>query len=276
VARIWTRVQSFLDLSPNRSAAGNVWIDGDGEGRFDAPRAFAPRVVGQIGEVDMTRTRIAAALLMIGSGVIAFSGVASAAGSNVTRCEGQIGPGSFNQLVVPANTVCFATGPLDVRGGLTIDAGATFVLGSEDNPTPTGTIRGGVHATNAANVQIHFATILGGVDIQGGSGPFFAGSPFCMPECITFNTIEDSTIKGGATINGYDGFWMGFIRNTVSGSVNLTNNHLTDPDGNEYVTNSIRGSLNCSGNLPPAQIGDSEGQENVVTGAATGECADLT
>lgn len=223
----------------------------------------------------MTRKRLAIALLLVGSLVLAVSGVASAAGAGGTVCQGAIGPGTFQKVVVPADTVCFATGPLDVRGGLTIDHGATFVLGSEEDPSPQGTIRGGVHATDPANVQIHFATILGGLDIQGGSGPFFAGSPFCDPDCITWNAIEDNTIKGGATINGYNGFWMGFIRNNVSGSVNLTNNHLTDPDGNEYVTNTIRGSLNCSGNVPSAQVGDSEGEPNVVTGSMTGECAQL-
>ena len=52
---------------------------------------------------------------------------------------------------------------------------------------------------------------------------------------------------------------MGFIRNTVNGSVNLNNNMLADPDGNEYVTNTINGGLNCSGNDPAPQVGDSEG-----------------
>jgi hypothetical protein len=83
-----------------------------------------------------------------------------------------------------------------------------------------------------------------------GSGPF--GGPFF----VTFNTIEDSVIHGGATVEGYNGFWMGFIRNTVYGTVNLNDNRLTDEDGNEYVTNTIYGSLNCDGNKPEAQVGD--------------------
>jgi len=87
--------------------------------------------------------------------------------------------------------------------------------------------------------------------------------------------IEDSQINGGVTIGGFNGFWMGFIRNNVNGSVNLNNNVLVDPDGNEYVTNTIHGSLNCSGNSPAPQIGDSEGSPNHVTGARTGQCANL-
>ena len=177
-----------------------------------------------------------------------------------------LAPGTYNKVVVPAGATCLSDGPVVVRGGLFVGAGATFVLGSEENPVPTGVISGGVHATNAASVQIHFTTINGGVDIHGGSGPF--GGPFD----ITWTTIEDSRINGGATIEGYNGFWMGFIRNTVSGSVNLNDNVLLDPDGNEYVTNTIHGNLNCQGNSPAPQQGDSEGSPNSVTGQKTGQC----
>jgi hypothetical protein len=71
-----------------------------------------------------------------------------------------------------------------------------------------------------------------------------------------------------------NGFWFGFIRNDVNGAVNLNDNALADPDANEYVTNTIHGSLNCAGNSPAPQIGDSEGSPNQVTGAKTGQCAD--
>jgi hypothetical protein len=45
---------------------------------------------------------------------------------------------------------------------------------------------------------------------------------------------------------------MGFIRNNVNGAVRLNDNVLVDPDGNEYVTNTIHGSLSCSGKFPCA------------------------
>jgi hypothetical protein len=76
-------------------------------------------------------------------------------------------------------------------------------------------------------------------------------------------------------INGYDGFWQGFFRNTVNGSVNFSRNTVVDPDGNELQTNTIHGSLNCSGNTPAAQQGDSEGSPNHVSGATTGQCRGL-
>jgi hypothetical protein len=160
-------------------------------------------------------------------------------------------------------------GPITIHAGLFIEAAATFVLGSDEGTAPTGTISGGVHATNAANVQIHLATINGGIDVQGGAGPF--GGPFG----ITWNAIEDNRINGGVTVDGYDGFWFGFIRNTVQGSVNLNNNVLVDEDGNEYVTNTIHGNLNCADNSPAPQVGDSEGEPNTVSGVETGQCAGL-
>jgi hypothetical protein len=191
------------------------------------------------------------------------------AGSKATTCTGELAAGSYGKVVVPAGAACLSEGPVTIRGGLFIGSGATFVLGSEESPGSTGTISGGVHATNPASVQIHFARINGGVDVQGGSGPF--GGPFD----ITWNAIEDNRINGGATVEGYNGFWFGFIRNHVNGSVNLNNNVLEDPDANEYVTNTIHGNLNCAGNSPAPQIGDSEGSPNQVTGAKKGQCAGL-
>src|SRR5436190_13025371 len=85
-------------------------------------------------------------------------------------------------------------------------------------------------------------------------------------DLVTFNTIEDSVIHGAVVIDGYNGFWMGFIRNNVHGLVTLSNNVLVDEDGNEYVTNTIHGGLRCFGNDPAPQVGDSEGERDVVTG----------
>ena len=199
---------------------------------------------------------------------LSATGVAGAA-EGTTTCTGELAAGTYGKVVVPAGAACFSAGPVTIRGGLFVEPGATLVFGDEGSPVHTATISGGVHATNAASVQIHFSTINGGIDVHGGSGPF--GGPFE----VTWNAIEDNVINGGATVEGYDGFWMGFIRNTVNGSVNLNGNVLADPDGNEYVTNTIHGGLNCAGNSPAPQVGDSEGDVNHVTGSKTGQCAQV-
>ena len=55
----------------------------------------------------------------------------------------------------------------------------------------------------------------------------------------------------------------------------MNGNVLEDPDANEYVTNTIHGTLQCAGNSPKPQPGDSEGSPNKVTGAETGQCEGL-
>jgi len=213
----------------------------------------------------MRRFFIAAVAAALGTLLVSVSSVAASSGT--TTCTDTLAPGTYGRVVVPAGAACVTfAGPVRINGGVVVEGGATFVLGSEDNPAHTATINGGVRATNAANVQIHFSTINGGLKVIGGAGPF--GGPFG----VTFNAIEDNVIHGGATISGYTGFWQGFFRNSVSGSVNFNNNTLVDPDGNEVQTNTIDGNLNCSGNDPAPQVGDSGGSPNNVTGQKTGQC----
>jgi hypothetical protein len=193
----------------------------------------------------------------------------ASAKSNTTTCSGTLASGTYKKVVVPDGAACIVEVPITVRGGLFVGSGATLVIGDHENPVDSGTISGGVHATDPASVRIHFAMIKGGLDIHGGSGP--EGGPFG----ITWNAIEDNQISGSVTVEGYNGFWFGFLGNTVDGSVTLNDNVLPDPDGNEYVTNVIHGNLNCSGNSPAPQVGDSEGLPNRVTGQKTGQCAGL-
>ncbi len=197
-------------------------------------------------------------------------------------------------LVVAPGGTLVASGALDnfgqfpdcnrtitVSGGIQVRASGSLFLG--DGPgsgcevkTET-TVHGGLRAAGPAFLLVHGVTINGGIRSHGGSGPL--GGPICFPDpeliCPFWSAIEDNRINGGATIDGYDGFWFGFIRNQVNGSVNLTNNLLLDPDGNEYVTNTIHGSLNCSGNSPAPWVGDSQGELNTVTGPKTGQCVGL-
>jgi hypothetical protein len=212
---------------------------------------------------------------VVGLAVAALAAVAAltaaAQSSAQIYCTGALPPGFYGDTVeVPPGADCEGVGGVIISGGVVVDAGATFVLGSEDSPGPLSFISGAFRATNAANVQLHFMTLRGGLFILGGSGPF--GGPFG----VTWNTIEDSKIIGDTIILGYDGFWQGFIRNHTLGNVNLVNNVVADPDGNEVVSNSIHGILNCSGNDPAPQVGDSGGSPNLVYGPRIGgQCVGL-
>jgi hypothetical protein len=234
------------------------------------PGPMAVREAGsRSGRIVVKKIIHLAGACALSAGCVGVMSMHVEAATPTTTCTDTLAPGSYGKVVVPGGEVCLSDGPVRITAGLFIQAGATFVLGNEEAPGNTGTINGGVHATSPASVQIHFTRINGGLEIHGGSGP--SGGPFG----ITWNAIEDNRINGTVTVDGYDGFWMGFIRNRVNGAVNLNNNVLEDPDGNEYVTNTINGSLNCSGNSPAPQVGDSEGLPNQVNGAKTGQCANL-
>lgn len=186
-----------------------------------------------------------------------------AAAAPASMCTGVLPPGTYGGLVVPAGASCIVGGPATVRGGISINAGGSLIIGPA-------VVNGGIQASNPASVIIHGVTTNGGINIQGGSGPAPAG---CEAEdCVYFTAIEDCQINGEATVNGYTGFWLGFIRNRVNGSVVLSNNVQLDPDASEYVTNTIHGGLTCFNDIPAPHGGDSGGSPNVVTGERFGQC----
>jgi len=176
-----------------------------------------------------------------------------------------LAPGTYHSLVVPAGQICdLGVGPVRVRAGVEIGPGATFILGFELGPD-TGTITGGIVGDNAAQVQVHNARITGGVRLQGGAGPVGCTEPDA-PVCFT--DLEDNSISGGVTINGYNGFFLGFIRNHVNGAVTISNNVV--PDEIDIGTNMVNGSLTCAGNNPLENTGGSPGPTpNTVTGQNT-------
>jgi hypothetical protein len=138
-----------------------------------------------------------------------------------------------------------------IRNGLFVEAGATFVLGSEEVPGDNGTFSAGVHATDAANVQLHFVTINRGIDIHGGSGPF--GGPFG----VTWNTIEDSRINGSERLGESE-------RERARRSGWQRVRHQYDPRQPE-LQRQLAGSAGRR----------LEGSPNQVTGPKTGQCANL-
>jgi hypothetical protein len=211
----------------------------------------------------------ARAVLALAAGVLlvfVLPASAGAATSAATVCAGTLAPGTYQSLVVPAGQTCdLGVGPVQVLAGVRVGSGASFVLGVDGGPA-TGTIGGGLTAGNAAEVIVHMARINGGVSIQGGSGPFGCTQPFA-PVCITL--LQGNSINGGATINGYNGLFLGFIRNHVNGSVTISNNNQA-LDEIDIGSNVVNGSLTCAGNTPTENTGDSPGPTpDTVTGQNT-------
>jgi hypothetical protein len=208
--------------------------------------------------------RLLVSLAAVGLLVGLAAAPVGAASKPATTCTGSLPPGTYGSITVPAGATCdLGVGPVVVRGGVLVSPGASFLLGFEGGPA-TGTINGGIVADDAAQVQVHDALIHGAVMVQGGSGLFGAtGAPL-------FSDFEDNTITGGVTIDGYNGFWLGFIRNQVNGTVMLINN--VQPfvvDEIDVGSNVVHGSLLCSGNVPLENTGGSPGTQSQVTGHDT-------
>jgi carbonic anhydrase/acetyltransferase-like protein (isoleucine patch superfamily) len=249
-------------------------------------------------------------LAVLGTSGSAFANGGSAAGGAATCQGGSVAAGSYSSLtisgpcaidagsvsvahnvtVLPGAALFAAFGGSDLTVGQNLDvqSDAVLVLGCEpeafaclnDPDQVVGTlstndsIGGSLTAENALAVLAHHNSVGRNVVLSGGGGGFN-----CDPQSILFGspafaTFEDNTIGGNAVIAGWESCWLGFIRNTVANNVNFTNNSTADPDGNEVVTNTIGGGLNCSGNSPAPQVGDSEGTTNQAA-RATGQCVGL-
>ncbi|HLY34528.1 MAG TPA: hypothetical protein VKQ07_08350 [Jatrophihabitantaceae bacterium] len=237
---------------------------------------------------------------------------AGAAGAPYTCQGGSIPAGSYGSVVV-AGFCQVDSGNVNVSGSFTVNpdagllaafggsdlhvgmnfivgSGAIVVLGCEpeaftcfnDPDQNVGTLSThhtiGLNfaATGALMVLAHNNQIGGNATQTGGGGgvtcDLFPLGPDGPP---AYSTWEDNSIARNASVTGVQTCWMGFIRNTVGNNVNYSNNVLADPDGNEVVTNTVGRNLNCSGNDPSPQIGDSDGDANVIGGQATGQCTNI-
>jgi len=137
------------------------------------------------------------------------------------------------------------------------------------------TIAGNLTAQDALAVVIHHTAIGGNVSLLGGGGGVnscgasLPGLSFAPP----YGDLEDDVIGGNMTIIGWQSCWLGWVRDTVMHNVDFDGNVTGDPDGNEMANNIVLGNLNCSGNNPSPQIGDSTGSPTTVIGNAKGQCA---
>ena len=150
----------------------------------------------------------------------------------------------------------FTLGTVTVGGNLFVGQGATLALGctpgSLGPPIPqppcgttttTDSVGGSVIANQPLTMYLDGDTIWGSV-ISTGGGPGATFSPY-----INF-PIKDNTIYGNVIVQGWQGAWFGFIRNTTHGSVILNNNVGVaigefGADSTEVVTNVISGNLIC-------------------------------
>lgn len=172
-----------------------------------------------------------------------------------------------NLTIAPGSCLEAFVGSAAVSGNVRIGKGGVFGLGY--GPGAFYTVGGNVVANQPLSLYLGNATIHGNVVSTGGGDPH-RNFP-----------IKDNTIGGSLIVQGWHGGWIGLLRNKVGGNVIFSHNSAVDlsqlpgEDSSEVVDNVIAGNLLCFGNSPVAQIGDSGGGLNIVSGHAFGECAAL-
>ena len=178
---------------------------------------------------------------------------------------------------------------VDITGNVLVGKGAILGLGYNAAPGTLGpdTVGGSIVAIKPLALYLGNLTVGGNVISIGGASP--------MPPAAAARNlpIKDNTIIGNLIIQGWQGGWLGVIRNNVDGNVIVAMNvslstpgpagsgelgvPVMDPDSNEVQTNNISGNLICFGNTPAAQVNlTDKGSPNVVAGKAIGECTGLT
>lgn len=198
--------------------------------------------------------------------------------------------GNFSVASGAGLLAAFGGSDLHIAKNLTVGPGAIIALGCEPHAfvcfndpdqnvgtlSTQDTIGGNFIATGALMVLAHHNQIGGNAAQTGGGGGVTCNNfPLGPDGPPAYSTWEDNTIGRNAVVTGVQTCWMGFIRNHVANNAIYSDNVLADPDGNEVVTNVIGHNLNCSGNAPSPQRGDSDGDPNIVGGKATGQCTNI-
>jgi hypothetical protein len=173
-----------------------------------------------------------------------------------------------------------------INGNVTVGSGAVLGLGSYSTVPNDTKVNGNIVANQPKSLYLSGITVNGNVTSTGGG----TGTS----EFRNFPT-KDNTIRGNLTMQGWQGGWIGVIRNHVNGNVVVSDNASIvvcvvegpfgsclqsapglDDDSTEVMTNVINGNLVCENNAPPAQVNPLDGGEpNQVRGQKIGECAGL-
>lgn len=252
----------------------------------------------------MMRSRVLlAGAIVLAVGVCAATATADPASSALCASAGTQLSGSYGNLTITGDASVAAGTTLSVRGNLTLapgaclDAfslgtvtvggnvlvgnGATLALGCSpgalgppfdqapcNGQTTADRVGGNIVADHPLTMYLTADTIAGNV-ISTGGGPGVTFDPY-----VNF-PLKENVIGGSLIVQGWHGAWFGALRNQVRGNVIINDVIGANPDSNEVTDNTITGNLICNGDSPMAQIGDSGGGPNTVSGHKIGQCAAL-
>jgi hypothetical protein len=222
--------------------------------------ASAPR--GTAGTVDVTVTNIA--------------GVSSSSAddqytylANVAPCTTTIIGTNDSKLTVTSGLTCL----LDAtqNGQVTVKPGAALsVTNSVINSTVSASSPSGISycgSTETGALTVTGATGL--VSLGNGCDPNTISGPVTITGAIAQVTVAALNQRGTLTLeNNTGGIYL--AASQIDGPVYVQNNSAPTLAENAVVSNTVTGSLYCTGNNPaPAD----EGTLNTVSGTASGQCA---
>lgn len=251
----------------------------------------------------------AGAALASTAAVILPAGAALAAPTTATCGNGQLGSGTYGQVLVtghcsvPAhanitvlNNVIVAPGaifdaqsaPAKIRIGGSVIGGSGSMVGLGCTPAhgcEPGTTYGGQSSTIsvAHNIALDhvYNAAFNGIEVGGNLVSSGGGAGFVGPQQFVPFSVKDDTIHGNLVVNDLTTTWFGVIRSKIGGNVVLTNIRLDDPDGNEIVADTIGKNLVCLGLNPHPHLGDAvEGAPpgygaSTVGGHRVGQCVSI-
>jgi hypothetical protein len=194
---------------------------------------------------------------VLATGVIAvslYAGSAGAAGKTTTQCDGTLS-GTYDKVVVPNGATCVLDGAT-INGSLTVGSGSSLYSTSS-------TISGNVTSRDAVTVRLLDTDLGHNVMISGTSGLVKLGNKGCQVDpSAALNVkvqgnqgnvaIRDMTIGRNLMVSGNAGR-TGLFRNTVGNGVKVFNNTGL---ANRVRDNTIRGNLNCHGNVKVLSSGN--------------------
>lgn len=194
------------------------------------------------------------------SGDVNFLPSTSAALNHAVAC-GSTRTGIINGGLTVTGSTCLSNAT--VKGAIIVQPGAALSIINSS-------LNGSLTSTNATAISICGSNARNGsVTITGTTGFVLLGdngddgTPACAGNAFA-GSVTLNANAGQAEIGG----------NTFAGSLTVNNTSGVGPDlettATEIEGNTIKGSLSCTGNVPPPT---NDGQPNSVTGGRFGQCA---
>jgi hypothetical protein len=204
------------------------------------------------------------------------TGFCEPAPGTVTVQNLAVAPGAGLASMVASSTLTIM-GSVDVQpGGMFAIGCGTSVLSDAtcpDNPdaTSTDSIGRNLNTSGAALVIVHFSSIGGNVEMNGGGGGLTCDNLASVPT-PPYVDFDYDNIGRNAAVTGLETCWDGFSNSTIGGNVAFSNNQTLIGDGNFVGGNTIGRNLSCFGNSPTPHLSDVIPTPNSVSGHTAGQC----